>query len=293
MLILACALAASIWSGAPQARALPARQLLAITDVTVIDVERERSIGPRTVLVDAGRIVAIDAPRAADIPANAQRIDGRGRFLIPGLVDMHVHLFNNASRRPPNEWAFPLFVANGVIGVREMAAEPAQIATVNRWRKEVIDGVLVAPRILAAGVPIHGGSPEDASSQVDAAANAGADFIKIFSNIPVSHWRAILTAALPRSLPVVGHAPSRVSLVAAAAAGQNDNEHLMQAFEACSRIEAEVLAQRHPLEGDALSARVDAQELNVLQAFDRPACRQAASHSPPPVRCRARPWSSK
>src|SRR4029079_14602869 len=106
---------------------------LAITDVRIVDVERGHATRPRTVVVQGGRIVAIDPPGRARIPDGAQRIDGRGRFLAPGLVDIHVHLFNNASKRPPNDWAFPLFVAHGVTSVREMAARVEQLAQVAAW----------------------------------------------------------------------------------------------------------------------------------------------------------------
>ena len=168
---------------------LPDRQAIAITDVTIIDVEHQGSLGPRTVLIDSGRIVAITAPREARIPAAAQRITGRGRFLIPGLVDMHVHLFNHASRRPPNDWSFPLFIASGVTALREMNAQPADLAAVQRWRAALDGGVLVAPRIVAAGVAVHGRSPRDAAHLVDVARDAGADFIKIYSELPVAHWQ--------------------------------------------------------------------------------------------------------
>ena len=272
-----CILASLVaWTASLQADPQPGRQPLAITDVTVIDVERGRSIGPRTVLIDEGRIVTIATVRSADIPANAQRIDGRGRFLIPGLVDMHVHLFNGYSRRPPNDWSFPLFIANGVTAVREMNADTASIAVVNQWRKAVEAGDLIAPRILAAGVAVRGKSPDDAVRQVNAAADAGTDFIKIFSEVPVAHWRAILDSAQARSLPVLGHVPAGVSLLASAAAGQRDNEHLMQAFEACSSAEAQMLEQRHDLDGNAAAALRDAQEAAVLQAFDQRICRRVA-----------------
>jgi imidazolonepropionase-like amidohydrolase len=93
-LVTACSLVWLASTAVAQAMALPQRQVVAITGATVIDVERGRSIGPRTVLVDDGRIVAIVAPRDANITASAQRVDGRGRFLIPGLVDMHFQLLN-------------------------------------------------------------------------------------------------------------------------------------------------------------------------------------------------------
>jgi imidazolonepropionase-like amidohydrolase len=275
-LVTPCILAWLACMAAAQAMPLPQRQTIAITEVTVIDVEHGRSIGPRTVLVEDGRIVAIVAPHDAHIPASAQRLDGHGRFLIPGLVDMHVHLFNLSSHRPPNDWSFPLYVVNGVTGVREMRGDAASMLLVNRWRKALDEGELAAPRILAAGIAVYGSSPEDAAHQVDAAADAGADFIKVFSEIPASHWRAVLAAAQARSLPVVGHAPAGVPLLLTAAAGQRSNEHLMQAYEACSSIEAPLLEQRRGLVGDALTARRDAQEAQTLAAFDPGICRKVA-----------------
>ena len=261
------------------AHAAPAleRPPVAITGVSIVDVEQGRTTGPRTVLIADGRIAAIDAPSDARIPAGAQRVDGRGRFLIPGLVDMHVHLFNNASRRPPNTWAFPLFVANGVTAVREMAAIPASMAIVGEWRAAMAKGELIAPRILAAGVVVQGTSPSDATQLVDAAAGAGADFIKVFSEVPESNWRAILDAARRRSLPVAGHVPAGVSLLAAATAGQRSSEHLMQAFEACTAIERSLLDERKGLAGEQLVARRDEQEARVLDAFDQDTCDRVAA----------------
>jgi imidazolonepropionase-like amidohydrolase len=255
-----------------RATAVPERHAVAITDVTVVDVESGRTVGPRTVLVDDGRIVAVLAPRDAHIPGNAERVDGHGRFLIPGLVDAHVHLFNNATHRAPNEWAFALFVANGVTAVREMNAIPAQIAVVRQWRREVDESKRLAPSILATGVSVFGKSPADAAAQVDAAADAGADFIKVFSEIPESHWRAVLDEARVRSLPVEGHVPAGVPLLVAAKAGQRTDEHLMQAYEACSSIETALLDERRNLQGSALAAQRDAQEARALDAFSQDTC---------------------
>ena len=253
------------------------RPIVAITDVAIVDVEHGRTIGPRTVLVRDGRIAAIDVPSAAAVPKSAERVDGRGRFVIPGLVDMHVHLFNNASRRPPNTWSFPLYVANGVTAVREMAATPASIAIVNEWRRAVADGTLVAPRIVAAGVVAYGNTPDEAAHRVDEGADAGADFIKVFSDISESSWRAVIDEAKRRSLPVIGHVPAGVPALTAAAAGQRSDEHLTQLFEACSTIERSVLDERRGLTGADLVARSDAEESRVLAAFDQPTCDRIAT----------------
>ena len=269
--------AACACTSATHAAQAPDRSIVAITDVSIVDVEKGRLLGPRTVQIADGLVAAIDKPGEGHIPAGAQRVDGRGRFLIPGLVDMHVHLFNNSSRRPPNTWAFALFIANGVTAVREMASEPASIFIVNRWREAIANGALVAPRILAAGVVVYGKSPEDVARQVDVAADVGADFIKVFSEIPEAKWRATLEAARHRSLPVMGHVPAGVSLLASAEAGQRSGEHLMQAFEACTTIEQSVLDDRRGLAGEELVARRDAQEARVLDAFDQRTCDRVAA----------------
>ncbi len=262
------------------ATALEARELdhrtVAITDVMIVDVDGGHVVGPRTVLVEDGRIASIDATGAVRIPDSAQRVDGRGRFLIPGLTDMHVHLFNLSSRRPPNDWSFAMYVANGVTGVRDMRSDAPSILLVKRWRTAVDNGQLVAPRVLATGMAVHGKSVEDAAAGVDAAAAAGADFIKVFSDVPSTHWRAILVEARSRSLSVVGHVPATVALLEAAKLGQRTSEHLTQAYEACSAVEARILEERQGLDDDALMSRSSAQEARVLDTFDQGVCRRMA-----------------
>src|SRR5438477_12971967 len=102
----------------------PPSPLLILENVQVIDVINGKVVGPRTVLVGDGHIAAIkEAGEIIGVPPGARRFDGSGKYLIPGLMDLHVHLFNHATHRPPNDWMFPLFVANGVTGVREMNAQ--------------------------------------------------------------------------------------------------------------------------------------------------------------------------
>jgi imidazolonepropionase-like amidohydrolase len=110
-----------------QAAAPAVQSSIMITDVTVVDVGKARHLAPATVLIVDGRIAGRADPGRVDLPAAAVRVDGRGKYLVPGLVDMHVHLFNNASRRAPNTWAFPLFVAHGVTGVRDMNTSIASL----------------------------------------------------------------------------------------------------------------------------------------------------------------------
>ncbi|HEY6940260.1 amidohydrolase family protein [Dokdonella sp.] len=266
MVLLACA-AGSRAAGAAG---------LAVVDVTVVDVETGRGVPHRTVLVEGDRITAVVGAADARIDVDAVRVDGRGRWLVPGLVDMHVHLFNTVSHRPPNDWALPMFVANGITGVREMNADAASIAVLAAWRRETDAGERIAPRVLAAGVAARVREPADAPAAVAAVAGAGADFVKVFSEVGAPQWRAIVDAARERALPVAGHVPASVELLDAATLGQRTDEHLMQAYEACSSIEGVLLRERAGIDGDALGALRDAQEARALAAFDRGTCARVA-----------------
>jgi imidazolonepropionase-like amidohydrolase len=247
----------------------PNRPSIAIENVAVVDVARGEIVNLRTVLIVDGQIAAVGEPDAASIPSDAVRVDGRGRYLVPGLVDMHVHLFNNASRRPPNEWAFPLFVANGVTGIREMRTEPAQMATVQRWRTKASRGELIAPRVLAAGIAVGAGPVDVSRRQVREAKAAGADFIKVFSEVREPQWRAIIDEARTLGIPVFGHIPAEVSLLGAATGGQRSNEHLTQVYEACSAREKEWLDARKKLKDNQVSNLRETQEQEVLESFDQ------------------------
>jgi imidazolonepropionase-like amidohydrolase len=267
----------SYFARAQDAVAILNRPSIAIESVAVVNVVRGEIVSPRTVLIVDGRIAAVGEPDATTISPGAVRVDGRGRYLMPGLVDMHVHLFNNASRRPPNEWAFPLFVANGVTGVREMRTEPAAMATVEVWRTKASRGELVAPRVLAAGVAVSGETANAARRRVQEAKAAGADFIKIFSEVREPQWRAILEEARALRMPVCGHIPAEVSLLEAARAGQRSNEHLTQVFEACSAREKEWLDARKKLKDTELVKLRDTQEREVLESFDQQICDRNAA----------------
>lgn len=252
------------------ATTLPARQPLAMVDVTVIDLAGSED-RRRTVLIEDGRIVAVSPVGQASIPPQALRLDGRGRFLLPGLIDMHVHLFNRASGRPPNDWAFGLFVANGVTGVREMNAAPADLARVRDWNAQRQRGERALPRILAAGVAVWGSDEAQLAATAATAADAGADFFKVFSQLPAAQWAPLRAAAQRHGLPLAGHVPDELSPLTAANEGLRSNEHLTQLAQACAK----------PLRGgdgvtDAAPSS-PAQELQVLRHYAAARCRRLAT----------------
>src|SRR5687768_4001888 len=113
---------------------LAQKNAILFKDVNVVDVETGQ-ITKQNVLVTGNRIETITSNAIA--ATKAMVINGAGKHLIPGLWDMHVHVFNNVSERPPNEDYHPLFIANGVTSVREMWTKPKNIQSVERWRNEV------------------------------------------------------------------------------------------------------------------------------------------------------------
>lgn len=184
----------------------PAGTSLAITSVTIIDVSaatEEAAIQTdRTVIIRAGRISDGGNSSTTAVPADAQRIDGRGKYLIPGLWDMHVHVLS-----PRKEAFLPLLIANGVTGVRDMATAfgPDEIA---RVRQRIADGSLVGPRMFVAGPLLSGGSggrsapgriaqvwtvttSDEARGAVATLIGERVDFLKVYSYLKRDVFEAI------------------------------------------------------------------------------------------------------
>ena len=192
---------------------------VAITDVTVIDGTGGAASPHMTVVIGGGKIIAVDSLSRAIVPARAQVIDGRGKFLIPGLWDMHVHLAKAGVS------SLGLFIANGVTSVRDMGGD---FAVVQRWRSEIAAGTRVGPRIRTAGPILEsaervrrmkaGGTVEpvdrfrapiadtiDVRRVVDSVARLGVDFIKVRTAASRETYQAIAAAARERGLTLAAH----------------------------------------------------------------------------------------
>ncbi|MGH9779646.1 MAG: amidohydrolase family protein, partial [Candidatus Acidiferrales bacterium] len=165
-----------------------------------------------TVVITGNRITALGKTSETEIPEGAQVVEAKGKFLIPGLWDMHVHIFNQVSRRPPNTWYFPLFIANGVTGVRDLWTKPEDMHQVGEWRHLQSAGKLTAPRIAAVGTIVDGptgakarnmallqlgptvnfvSTPDEARRFVRELKAAGIDFVKPYSNLPRETYLAL------------------------------------------------------------------------------------------------------
>ena len=209
-----------------------AHPTLAIVGVTVIPMDAPGVLRDRTVLMRDGTIVRVGPRADVGVPDGAKVIDGTGRTLIPGLADMHAHLWRY--------YYLDLLLANGVTLARDMAGGPYQLA----WRNGVRAGRLTAPRLVVGGPILEGTPPpalagavvndgkvlvDDSASAARAVAEqavAGYDFIKVYNNLPAAAYAGIIAEARTRGLPVAGHVPFAVGLRGAFQAGQVSIEHL-------------------------------------------------------------------
>ncbi|MFO7587786.1 MAG: amidohydrolase family protein [Gemmatimonadota bacterium] len=228
-----------------------------LRNVTVVDVETGALRPGMDVTVTDGRIYSVEPRSAEPVPRGASAsVDGGGRFLIPGLWDMHGHVLpasetaGDAWWEPDPETAFRLLVANGVTGVRDMWGSLEARARVERERRS---RGRPWPRLLTPGgivdgpVPYYPGlisvaSPDEARAAVDSLAAGGADFVKVYTSLPPDLLGAVVARARERGLAVAGHVPASVSAGAAARAGMRSFEHLYGVLEGCSSAESSLLA---------------------------------------------------
>ena len=215
-----------------------ARPSLVITHVTVIDMTGGPLRTDMTVLISGNQIKAVGKSSRVRPPRGTKIVDGRGKFLIPGLWDMHVH-FTEVDR------SFPMFIANGVTGVRNMGGDLDQLL---RWRAQVSSGKLPGPRIVTCGPIVDGPDPaahgpvvvaataSEGRKVVDDLSARGADCIKVYDRLPREAYFAIVDEAKKKRLPVVGHVPLSITSEEASNAGQRSIEHLGNIFESASSL---------------------------------------------------------
>ena len=225
------------------AQARPMARVIALQHVNVVDVRDGRVLADRTVIIEQGRITATAPADSLASPTGATLVDGRGKYLIPGLWDMHVH-----AAWPGIAPVFaPLFVANGVTGVREMYGA---MDVIHDWKARFASGE-PWPRMIGAGHILDGPRPfwpgsvvastaEQARHVVDSLHAVGADFIKAYTGLPREAYVAALDEAKRVGTTVVGHVPDAVPVAEASDLGQRSIEHLTGMVGDCSR-DAEVL----------------------------------------------------
>ena len=217
-----------------------------IAHVTVINTETGNEETDRTVVISGDRISEVGDSKRVKVPPAAKVLDGTGKYLIPGLWDMHVHTWDYES-------TFPLYVANGVTGVRDMFGPP----DANKFRAELAAKTIIAPHFYLAS-PIVDGHPavwpqsievttaDQAKTVVDEQREKGADFIKVYSRLSREAYFAILSEGARVGIPVEGHVPVLVSAWEASDGKQRSFEHLNGIAMACSAREQELQGKMVP-----------------------------------------------
>ena len=220
--------------------------VVVLTNANIIDVRSGGIANGMTVVIKGEKITAV--AKLALIPQSRgiTVVNANGKFLIPGLWDMHVHsAFADA---PWDENViYPLYIGNGVTGIRDMGGD----AKLLKQRRDAIrGGHLLGPQMYLAGPFLAVGKPDaqtipvstpaDAKRAVDDVKNGGFDFVKILSNVPRESYFAIAEESARQKIPFAGHVPYAISAEEAAKAKQRSIEHLSGILLACSSREEEI-----------------------------------------------------
>ena len=229
---------------------------IAVIDVTVIDVITGARQTGLTVLIRYDRITAI-AP-GVSVPSEATRVNGKGKFLIPGLWDMHTHHQGTGAD------SLDLFVAKGIVGTRDMGGDSDFILPL---RERVKSGATLGPEIVASGPMLDDAPPGfpyrrrvtnavEAREAVHDLKRLGVDFIKVHDHTPREVFFAIADEAPKVGLTFAGHVPMNVTVEEAADAGMRSIEHLAnyRVFGDCSTGDTYSLKECAPL-SDKLAAK--------------------------------------
>ena len=199
---------------------------LAIEDVTVVPMDRAGVIPHQTVIIAGGRVTAMGAEGTVRVPDGAWRIDGKGRYLMPALTDMHVHLRDDD---------IEAYLASGIGTVRNMWGH----AAITRMRGEIKSGARRGPRIHSASPGLDGTPPQWPATVIVTEAESAAvavrresgradgwEFIKVYSRLSPAVFDAIMREVRARKLIAVGHVPLAVDVRHALQSGLKSVEHL-------------------------------------------------------------------
>ena len=268
-----------------------------LDNVSVIDTTTGRSTAHRAVVIDDGRIAAITSAGSVVAGGSARHVDGRGKFVVPGYLDMHAHPLGSGD----DAAKLDLMLANGITGFRQMSGDAATLARRHAGPITTAD----QPTLLAMPGEIltraNAASPAAAVAEIDRQQQAGADFIKVIDVSPPT-FAAVMDEATRLHLPVAGHLPAGVDVHDAAARGMRSIEHLgpqdtlllsCSSDEAALRADAAANASNRPTLGGptppAVVARILANPLafadaatltrlaRVVATFDVGKCRTLAA----------------
>jgi imidazolonepropionase-like amidohydrolase len=241
-----------------------------IQDVSVVHPGDSKAVEHQTVVIRDDKILSVTRASSAPVVPDAKVVDGKGKFLMPGLWDMHVHLLDSKS--------LGLFTANGVTGIRTMFGASSHTS----WRNQTDAGTIVGPRMVV-GSPIVDGpkpvwfgsvavtTPDQAREGVRKIKADGYDFVKVYSLLSREAYFAIADECKKVGIPFEGHVPHSIGILEAEKAGQRSSEHVMGLAVASSTKENEVLAQFNAVVGEGLAKTSEVSKKlspEILATFD-------------------------
>src|SRR5262249_45507966 len=186
-------------------------QAVAFVDVNVVPMDREQVIADQTVVVKDGKVVEMGASDKVKAPAGALRIDGRGKYLMPGLADLHIHLSDYNERH--NAAMLKLYVANGVTTILNLAGTPHHLDL----RAKIRSGEVFGPEFYTFGpfisnAPTHTPTPDEVEREIIEQKRAGYDFIKIHGDFSREAYHRLFQVARREGMRVIGHAPRNLGV---------------------------------------------------------------------------------
>lgn len=197
----------------------------AFIGVNVLPMDKETVLADQTVVVTDGKIASIAPAAKAQVPAGAVKVDGKGKYLVPSLGELHAHIPGGNASDADVERTLFLYVANGVTTIRGMLGDPRHLV----YRERVAKGEVLGPRIYTSGPSYNGNSaktPDVAAAMVTQQHKAGYDLLKIHPGVPRDAFDALAAKADELKIPFAGHVPEAVGLQRALDAKYRSIDHL-------------------------------------------------------------------
>src|SRR6516164_1444683 len=241
---------------AGMSRAQPGPATVVLRGGILVDVASAKEIPGSVIVIQGERIEQVGAEGSLAIPAGAQIVDVRSKWIIPGLIDSHAHA------QSPEETPLALYLANGVTTIRNPGGN---ITVLRMTRDRLARGELLGPRLFFSGPLLDGmppvwpegsllvDSPQRARSAVNFLADQGVDFVKIYNNVKEPELKAIVQTAKELELPVAGHIPRSMTMTHAIELGMTRLEHIrvtgreMLSLDEAQKIDLLPLGSREPL----------------------------------------------
>jgi imidazolonepropionase-like amidohydrolase len=236
---------------------------VAFVDVTVIPMDRERSLPHSTVLVQGNRIVKVGPAKEVTVPAGAVQVDGRGKFLIPGLAEMHAHIPGGQASSIAMQQTLFLYVSGGITTIRGMLGHPRHL----QLRAQAANPNVISPWIYTSGPSFNGNTVptvQSALTRVSEQKEAGYDFIKIHPGIKREVFDSLSAAAQRAGLRLAGHVPLEVGLQRALEVPYASIDHLDGYVEAMVRADSPVSPSESQLFGLNLGEHLDESRIPSL-----------------------------